>query len=43
MAGFTTEGVMPVMPYGYGNDGMFGGNGGWGMFILGFGRRAGPS
>ena len=34
MAGFSTEGVMPVMPYGYGNDGMFGGNGGWGMFIL---------
>lgn len=34
MAGFSTEGVMPMMPYGYGNDGMFGGNGGWGMFIL---------
>lgn len=35
MSGFNTEGVMPVMPYGYGNDGLFGGgNNGWGMFLL---------
>lgn len=35
MAGFSTEGVIPMMPYGFGgNNGMFGGNNGWETFIL---------
>ncbi len=35
MAGFSTEGVMPVMPYGNSNDGFgFGAGGGWIVFLI---------
>ncbi len=37
MAGFSTEGIMPVMPYGMGNQGDgfgFGNGGGWIVFLI---------
>lgn len=37
MAGFSTEGIMPVMPYGMGNTGDgfgFGNGGGWIVFLI---------